>query len=436
MAASRRSPLMRDQWRAEDDPRHNNRRRERGTNDRRQISPAAPRKEKDSEGGLKIKGRAAAESLPGSPSRKKKAYRREEPEKETRRRLSRSPHDRRPRDEQRSKRPRESSRERESERPRRRHDSDRASKRRRTRSRSFEPELSDFREDRRRPRSPVYSGRTDTFRPRSRSRSRSRRRERLLSPQRPSRGDYYSSSYPETSGLASRLADSYVPGSRRRQSPPAYKERPTRRRSRSSDRYDRHRKASPPPRRPVSPDYYSRRGRESRESHYRVSPYPKESSRKHEEIRRHREQSPLTSRPSSRRPTKRRRSSQSPVERTDTRESRAKMQQSPTRPIQSILDDGSHPPSNLQRIPSFENPQNQLMYSNEAFPMHGIKTGDAHSAHRQPRPPHLNTQHSYNTSPQWTPTSSHHGSPHSGSPFSQGRGGWNGQPQHYQGQPS
>ena len=434
MAASRRSSLMRDQWRAEDDPRHISRRRERGTNDHRQISPAAPRKEKDSEGGLRIKGRAVADPSPGSPSRNKKAHRREELEKDIRRRSSRSPNDRRARDEQRSKRPREPSRERDSERPRRRHDSDRASKRRRTTSRSLEPESSDFREDRRRPRSPVYSARIDTFRPRSRSRS--RRRERPFSPHRPSRGDYYSSSYPEASGLASRFADSYVPGSRRRHSPHTYKERSSRRRSRSSDRYDNYRKTSPTPRRPVSPDFYSRRGRESRESHYRASPYTKGSLGKREEVRRHPEKSPGQSRPSSRRPAKRHRASRSPVEGADTRASRTKMQQSPTRPIQSVLDNSSHPPSKLQRVPSFDNVQNQSMYPNEAFSVHGMKSGDPHSAHRQPRPPHLNTQHSYSTSPQWTPTSSHHGSPHSGSPFSQGRGGWNGQPQQYQGQAS
>ncbi|CAF9914138.1 MAG: hypothetical protein ALECFALPRED_009403 [Alectoria fallacina] len=72
MAASRRSPLMRDQWRAGDDHRDSNRRRSRGTGDRRQISPAAPR---ETDVGLKIKGRAAADSAPESPSEIKKSER-------------------------------------------------------------------------------------------------------------------------------------------------------------------------------------------------------------------------------------------------------------------------------------------------------------------------------------------------------------------------
>ncbi|KAI4203557.1 MAG: hypothetical protein LQ350_001747 [Teloschistes chrysophthalmus] len=53
----------------------------------------------------------------------------------------------------------------------------------------------------------------------------------------------------------------------------------------------------------------------------------------------------------------------------------------------------------------------------------------------RPGPLQLNTQHPHSTSPQWTPTSSHHGSPHSASPYSHGRGGWPGQPQQYHGQP-
>ncbi|KAK3171440.1 hypothetical protein OEA41_003524 [Lepraria neglecta] len=74
MAASRRSPLMRDQWRAEDDYRdtHRRRDRDRGLSDRRQASPAAPQRQRDTDVGLKIKGRATVDSAPGSPSRNKK----------------------------------------------------------------------------------------------------------------------------------------------------------------------------------------------------------------------------------------------------------------------------------------------------------------------------------------------------------------------------
>ena len=426
---------MRDQWRAEDLYKDSDRPRERGTDRRRDLSPAAPRRERDTEGGLKIKGRAVAESAPGYPSRSKNVHSRGEPERNIRRRSSRSPQGRRPIDEQRSKRPRESSRERDSERHRRRHESDYSHKRRRTRSRSAEPGISDFREERRRHRSPVYSGRTDSFRPRSRSRSRSRSRyrERLPSPQRPARGDHYSSYHLEASGT-SRFADSYVPGSHRRLSPPAYKESLTRRRSPSSDRHIRVRKGSSPRRRLASPDRYSRKDREPRVSIHRSPPRRRDTSRRREEPKKHRRNSPQSSRTGSRGHTGRQRSSRSPVPRKEARESRTKMQQSPTRPIQSVLNEESRPLSQLNRIPSFDAAQNQSANINNAFPMHGMKAGEVHGVHRQARPPHLNTQHSYSTSPQWTPTSSHHGSPHTGSPYSQGRGGWNGQSHHYQSQ--
>ncbi|KAG8529788.1 uncharacterized protein KY384_005269 [Bacidia gigantensis] len=41
------------------------------------------------------------------------------------------------------------------------------------------------------------------------------------------------------------------------------------------------------------------------------------------------------------------------------------------------------------------------------------------------RPPRVDTRLQYSSSPQWTPTSSHHGSPHSASPYGPNRGGWN-----------
>ena len=423
---------MREKWRAEEDYPDSTRRRDRGTKDRRQNSPA-PRGERDT-GGLKIKGRAVAESAPGSPSTKKTLPKKENLGGHYRRDWSRSPQGRRARDELRSKRPRESSADRDSVRTRRRQEADLVSKRRRTRSRSFKPEISDIREERRRHRSPAYSGRTDRFRPRSRSRSRSRigRRERRYSPQRPIRGDYYSSPYLETNNSTGRFGDSYVPGSRRGPSPSAYQATSSRRRSRSGDRHKTHRKSSPPRKRLTPEDRYSSKDRDRRESLYRSSPHPRDSSRRLEEVKRPRRESRPHSRSDSRKPAKRRKSSYSPVERPSIRGHRTKMQQSPPRPIQSLVNDGSRPPAQLQRIPSFDATQGQSVNMNEAFPMHGMKASEVHGSHRHNRPPHLNTQQSYNNSPQWTPTSSHHGSPHSGSPFSQGRGGWNAQPQHYQ----
>lgn len=421
---------MRDQWRAGDDYRVSNRDKVKRTKDHRPLSPAAPRPEGDTELGLKIKGRAVADSAPTSPPRKRNSEREEGLKKATGREISRSPRRRRVKGEERAKRPREPSRGRYPEQPRRRDKSDYTSKRRRrTRSRSPAREIFDFREreERRRSRSPIYPGRSDNFRPSS------RQRERAVSPPRSIRGDYYSSSYPEESRPVGRFADSYVPGTRRRPTPPVANHS-HRRRSRSSDRYPKPRRASPHPRH-SSPDRVPTRTRESKASLYRPSPPPRDSSKRQGLSDRRRKSSPSRSRRSSKGPSRGHKSSRSPAERKGRNRGPKNMQQSPTRPIQSILDNGSRPPSPPRRIPSYESGhQGQSVNLNEAFPMHGMKANDLHGTHRPNRPPHLNTQTSYHASPQWTPTSSHHGSPHSGSPFSQGRGGWNGQQQQYQNQ--
>ena len=128
-------------------------------------------------------------------------------------------------------------------------------------------------------------------------------------------------------------------------------------------------------------------------------------------------------------------------QRRSSRADEQRMQQS-TRPIQSILDEPSHhqisrgqsrnasPP---RPIPSFDDsaggPDSHIR---EQFPLHGMKATDVHPNHRRPGPAHIDTRQQYATSPQYmTPTSSHHGSPHSGSPYNQGRGGW---PGHYMAQ--
>ena len=413
---------MRDQWRAEDDNRDSARRRDRGASDRRNISPAAPRPQRDTDVGLKIKGRAAADSAPVSPSRKEKLER-ESSKKDVLRKSSRSPQRSRLREEERARRPRDTSRDRRPERPRRRDEPDTVNTRRRSRSRSPAREIFDFRDERRRPRSPIYSGRSDKFRPNS------RRRERARSPPRSSRGDYYSASYPEPSSLAGRFGDSYVPGSWRRPSPPA---RPAaRRRSRSRDRRPRSRRASPAPiRRAKSSDRTSRRGRDAAVPNQFLAPRSGKSPTTHEKPTRHRDSSRSRSRVTSKGPTGRKRSP-SRVDQKGKRGGRTKMQSS-TRPIQSILNDGSRPPSPPRRIPSFDSGTSNPNTITHQFPLHGMKASDVQ--HRGNRPPQLNTQHSYSASPQWTPTSSHHGSPHSASSFNPGRAGWNGQQQQYQGQ--
>ena len=423
---------MRDQWRAGDDHRDINRRRNRGIEDHRKISPVAPR---ETDVGLKIKGRAAADSAPESPSEIKRSERENTLGKDRARGSSRSPPRRRPRDEELVQRPRDSSGDRYPERPRYRDGGGQIDRRRRTRSRSPQRELFGFREERRRPRSPIHSGRTDTFRPSS------RRRERVISPQRSTRSDYYSSTYTDLSGAAGRFGDSYVPGSRlRSRSPPPAFLNPRHTSPhpcpRSQDRPPLSRRTSPErprPKRPSSPGRGSKKESDSTASSYRPLPRSGTSPRRHRESSRHQYQSPSPSRGGSRKSGKRRRSPRSPAEREGRRGGRTKMQPS-TRPIHNTINDGSRPPSPPRPIPSYEPvPHNPAMIS-EAFPLHGMKASDVHGTHRPGRPPHLNTQQSYSTSPQWTPTSSHHNSPHSGSPFSQGRGGWGGQQQQYNGQ--
>ena len=417
---------MRDHWRAEDDYKVSSRGRDQRARDLHPDSPAAPQRKKDPELELKIKGRANAESNRLSPRRTGKHQEEISSRKGIVRDTSRSPRRKKDKGEERVKRPRDLSQDRHFVRAQRQEESHPAKRRRRTRSRSPARETVEFRdrEGRRRSRSPIHLSRGDNFRPRS------RHRERVLSPPRLSRGDYYSS-YPDPHTSPSRFGDSYVPGGRRRRSP-SVEHHLDRRRSRSRTRYIR-------PRTPVShrvstPDRVPTDRRATKSSHYHRSPKPSHSNHP-ETSHRHRRSTPLEPHEVSRECPRKDRHPHSPVHQDNKRPSK-KMQQSPTRPIQSILDTHPRAPSPPRRIPSFESHnQTSSVNLNNAFPMHGTKTVNAHNAHRPNRPPHLNTQNSYGTSPHWTPNSSHHGSPHSGSPFNQSRGGWNAQPHQYQNQP-
>ena len=421
---------MRDQWRAGDDHRDSNRRRNRATDDRRKILPAAPQV---TDVGLKIKGRAGVDSAPESPSESKRFQRDNTFGRDRSRGSSRSPPRRRPREEELIQRPRESSVDRFLERPRRRDEGAQFDRRRRTRSRSPQRESFGFREERRRPRSPIHSGRADTFRPSS------GRRERATSPPRSNRSDHYLSTYTDLGGAVGRYGDSYIPGSRlrSRSPPPSFPNSRTtspHKRPRSRNRPPRSRRTSPErsrPKRRSSPRRGSKKESESTASSYRAVPRTGNSPRRHTDLSRYQRDSQVTSRGRSRNPGQRRRS---PRSREGARGGRTKMQSS-TRPVQNSVNNGSRPSSPPRPIPSYEATPHSSAMMSEAFPLHGMKASDVHGAHRPTRPPHLNTQPSYSTSPQWTPTSSHHNSPHSGSPFSQGRGGWGGQQQQYHGQP-
>ncbi|PGH35736.1 CMGC/CDK/CRK7 protein kinase [[Emmonsia] crescens] len=136
-------------------------------------------------------------------------------------------------------------------------------------------------------------------------------------------------------------------------------------------------------------------------------------------------------RPSSRHSVLSRGSRQSPPP-----NSRKGIEMHSTRPIQSVIDDPRRSPSPLRPIPSFDagNP-NQTIDADgrvrDTFSMHGMRGSEMRGS-RRPSRPQVDTRQSYNTSPQYvTPTSSHHGSPQSGSPYSGSRGSWTGQQQYH-----
>ncbi len=382
---------MRDQWRTDENYRDTGRPRDRDT-DRRRPSPAAPRRRGEADAGLKIKGRATARD----PTEPESHHRRPERERDS----SRSPQ--RGRGEDRLRRPRPESRNRVAERRQDRDNAGTARKRRRTRSRSVPREIFDFRDERRRPGSP-YSGWTDrAIRPSS------RHLERPESPLRPSRSDHYSSS--------SRIGDSYIPHTRRHSRSPPRDYRPrgpdlVRRRSPLRDRYWPRKESLTRPRRRQSSIHSPKRERDTASS-YRPRPRSRHSPKL-------RKLSPSPARAEKKRATLRQ--SRSPGPERKKRERSRDLEMHSSRP--------SSPP---RPIPSFDaTNQNSGVMASNAYPMHGMKANDAH---RQVRPPHLDTHQPYSTSPQWTPTTSHHGSPHSASPYNQGRGGWSAQPYPYHGQ--
>ena len=395
---------MRDQWRAEDD--RSARHRDRAT-ERPRKSPSASRRRDRSTGGLRIRGRAADDTYSlshkhTSVSKGTAAGSR----REVARNRSRST--RRERGDERPRGPRDPSDHPGKPRARYRDEEDLARHRRRSRSRSPPGQYFDYRdrEERRRPASPPHLRTEKGYRPSS------QRTERAHSPPTTSRGDHYTS--------ASRLGDSYIPSSRQRSPSPPLRERRHKdfslalHRSRSRDRCKRYQEASlTSPRRP-SPRPRARsppRGEKSA-SIYRPRPRSPHSRKDRKESR-----SPLHT--ESHHP--RHQKSRSP----DRKRSRRKR----SRDTSMQHSQSTSPP---RPIPSFDaSNQHRGVPANQTYPLHGMKANDVHGPPRQMRPPRVDTRQPYSTSPQWTPTSSHHGSPNSASPYGQVRGGWGSQPQQY-----
>lgn len=180
-------------------------------------------------------------------------------------------------------------------------------------------------------------------------------------------------------------------------------------------------------------DWIVRKQRDPNTSKYHRNSRSRDHSPPHYQDIRRRRREHRSSSPADSRHTRKRSRSPKQFERPST--GKNKMQSS-TRPIQSILDEGSRPPSPPRPIPSFDSDSHDsgVGGGREAYSMHGMKGSEMHGSIRSGRAPPIDTRQPYSASPQWTPTSSHHGSPQSGSPFSHGRAGWSGPSQHFHGQ--
>ena len=403
---------MRDKRRADDYHRDEAHHKERGRRDRQERSPAASHRREEADAGLRIRGTAKVDIV--GRSARESAYRREAPARVTAaRKQSRSPRRRsRSNDFARLEEPVSPHRRRHRDRREYRGEDDFSNKSRRSHSRTAirEPYR---KEKRRRSRSPVFSARIDRG-------VGTRQLDRAFSPPLVSpRIDHYSSTQDQ---IATRPLDSYAPGGRHRSRSPAardeYRPTPPRRRSLTPIRRTglreraplRQRDLSPPSKRERSRDSYIPRKERDRgvETQKRI-PRSRETSRdRHTTVRSHRKRSPLPTQEEAKAEYNKRRRSRSPQRRNWPKEKKD-------------MYPSGHPMQNISNGPQLHNSaQIQQPYINDS----------------SRRPPPVDTRHSYSASPQWTPVSSHQGSPHSASPYSQGHPGWGGQQQQYQGQPA
>jgi len=435
MAASRRSPLMRDQWRFEGayPDRQRDRDGNRDRNHRRQRSPGSKRRGPATDRELTAAGEGDTTDPSGFRSKVKlrdSSWERGRPQIRTSLRLPPSEDKAALRE---FKRSRDLSEERSSERYRRQRESPPPVNRQHPRSTSAH---------RHRPRgqkrgasrSPKRSHRSD--RPTSRHRARAYSPRRSPGRKHRSRRHNDHTPSPERSNFGSYVPSSYH---RRSRSPARRKVRSplSRRLSPYPHRTEKYRyEASPQPRSDGRRSSPGRHCHSSRVQSQQPSPLRRASPDKSRISAVPRRHSPFPSQRKHHLPRHSRQSSRSPSSGRASSQKGDEMRS--TRPIQSILEDDSRPPSPPRPIPSFDadnsGSANDDTHMREAFPMHGMKANDMQSTPR-PRRPNIDTRQSYATSPQYmTPNSSHHGSPQSGSPFGTSRGGWGPQQQHFHGQ--
>lgn len=426
---------MREQRRVEDSCRESQYRHGEPASERRSAFADQSKDQRTADLGVKIKGQASVNRASQSPSRSDYPVERERSHRDVARKSYPSPH-------------RSYNRERPLKRSGKLGDKSSGSRRhfrseskisptRRRRSSSNSPyrELSSHRFARKRSISPgrrVISSRTD--------RSTSRNRDRNYSPSKPSKAEHYSFHQDKVSNSTTTVAgDSYIPSAKRyrARSPASNSNRPSSstRRGFLSSREIPQSDHKPPVHnyQRSTREWASRKERGSRTTKYRRDSRSRDRSPpRYQDTRRrrreHRSSSPAESK-------RKRKHSRSPINSERAPSERSRMQSS-TRPIQSILDEGSRPPSPPRPIPSFDSDSHDSGGGGlrETFTMHSIKASEMHGSIRSGRSQHIDTRQPYSASPQWTPTSSHHGSPQSGSPFSHGRGAWSGPSQHFHGQ--
>ncbi|KAL8726039.1 MAG: hypothetical protein Q9166_006984 [cf. Caloplaca sp. 2 TL-2023] len=407
---------MRDHWRDEGTRREDSSRRGRPqerSNGRRRSLAASRQRERSTEVEVKIRGRANVEEAHRLSSHKHDRGKDQSSDPHRRRRISQSPLQRKQREGSYGD-PNELSQDRYHQRSQHRADQRKQPDdhgRRRSRTRSPHRTAHSY-SDRRRSPDPYHPRHTDRVVD-SRVRYREPQASRLSSP---SGADYYK---PSRKDNASAAGDFYTPPNRHHRSrSPVVKD------YRDTISYKRR---SPIPRAKQTRDtcwsypeddlFFNHKPR-AKEHSPGDAHQSRASSKGRYQKASQRRGSPGQSRERYHRPSKKPRLSESPVASERVRRGR-RMQ--PTHRIE-VLDSTSRPQSQSRPIPSFDSGAN----TPGSFSMH---------ATNRPAPLQVNTQYPHSTSPQWTPTSSHHGSPHSASPYNHGRGGWSGQPQQYHGQP-
>ena len=423
MAASRQDSSVRDQRRANDEDRDREDhlyRQKRIGRDRRSRSPAPTRQSTRSDEGVKIRGRAVDEE-PAQPRSLSKRIKGPRDRNGDRSPVHSSRQDTRPGTSVRSIEETNTSRHNTATNSQRYRDSDLTRKRRRSRSQSASDQIR--RRDKRKISSPQPSSRV------SRSHQLDDyRKSRHLPNEVPLNSRVYTN---QEKQIDSAAVPSYHPSSRQRSPSLSFTNDPgSRLHRREESPRSRNRGNPPSPQskrrsRGARSSYYEDEG--SARSQYGRSFHPRERSPAVHRESRYRRGSPSTHPPEKR--EQRHRSPHSPDPRHRVGGGDRQDKQNPARTNQSVSQENTRSSSSSRRnLGSHDHRRGTPSGPNSAS-MH-----DPYAVQRH-RPPLVDTRQPYNTSPQWTPTSSHHGSPHAASPYHHSRGSWpQPPPQHYYGQ--